>query len=144
MSVLSAEIRRSSPVDAVLRWWHKWTSTPDSSELRCCAESEVLQIARDLNVSVAELHTLARLGPHSADLLLRRMAQLDLDRKEVVRSLPGTFHDLQRVCALCRYHRRCLRDLDRNPSDPSWESYCPNVETLKALNAMPWAARTEW
>jgi hypothetical protein len=144
MPVLSVESRRRSPFDSISHWWQNWIRAPESSELRCCAESEVLQIARDLNVSVAELHTLARLGPHSSDLLLRRMAQLDLDRNEVARSEPATFQDLQRVCALCRYHRRCVRDLARDPSDPSWEGYCPNVATLKSLNAMPWASRREW
>jgi hypothetical protein len=25
-----------------------------------------------------------------------------------------------------------------------WQSYCPNAATLIALNAQPWAARSEW
>jgi hypothetical protein len=144
MSVLSAERRRWSPFETISRWWQKSINAMESSELRCCADAEVSQIARDLNLSVAELHTLASLGPHASDLLLRRMAQLDLNREEVAKLMPGTFQDLQRACSLCQSHRRCLRDLTHEPSNPAWETYCPNVATLKALNALPWASRREW
>jgi hypothetical protein len=135
---------RGSPIDALLRRWQdwmgKWSAT---SELRCCGEDEVKRIAQDVGVSVAELHKLAKRGPHSADLLLRRMVELDLDRNEVARTEPRTFQDLQRVCTLCEAHRRCTRDFAHHSTE-EWESYCPNATTLKALNAQPWAARAEW
>jgi hypothetical protein len=95
-------------------------------------------------MSAKELRQLAQHGPHSADPLLRRMAALDLDRNEVAQTEPQTFQDLQRVCTLCASHRQCARDMARDLNDPAWEDYCPNVATLKMLNAMPWAARREW
>jgi Family of unknown function (DUF6455) len=87
---------------------------------------------------------LANLGPDSADLLLRRMAALDLDRNEVSRTEPRTFQDLQRVCTMCNHHRRCRGDLARDADDPAWHDYCPNAATLMALDALPWRARSEW
>jgi len=36
------------------------------------------------------------------------------------------------------------RDLARDATDPGWQDYCPNVTTLKALDAMPWLSRREW
>jgi len=76
--------------------------------------------------------------------LTRRMAELDLDRNEVASVAPTTLRDLQRVCTMCESHRRCARDLGRDPADPTWEEYCPNVAVLKMLNALPWVSRSEW
>ena len=133
-----------SPFEAVARWWRDWMGKSSAtSELRCCGEDEVKRMAQDVGVSVAELHKLARRGPHSADLLLRRMAELDLNRTEVARTEPRTFQDLQRVCTLCDARRRCRRDFANHTTD-DWQSYCPNAATLTALNAQPWAARSEW
>ncbi len=145
MSALSIARRRWSPVAAIARWWQSWIGRgPDFSELRCCAEDEVERIATDVGLSAYELRRLARLDPHSADLMLSRLAALDLDRKEVAQTEPKIFQDLERVCTLCETRRQCARDLAQDPNAPEWEHYCPNVETLKLLNAMPWASRREW
>ncbi len=144
MSTLSVGRKRRSPVEVVAQWWRNWTSGAELSGVSCCAEGEVERTAQDLGVSAAERRRLARLGPGAADLLLGRMAALDLERNEVSRIQPRTFQDLQRVCSLCQYHRRCARELAHDPNDPAWQGYCPNVATLKALAAMPWASRKEW
>jgi hypothetical protein len=72
------------------------------------------------------------------------MAALDLDPNEVGRIESAAFRDLQRVCSLCKSHRRCARDFARNALIAAWEGYCPNTDTLAALNAMPWRSRGEW
>ena len=69
-------------------------------------------------MSVAELRELAKLGPESAELLLRRMAVLDLDRKEVAQTQPQTFRDLQRICTMCESHRQCAHDLTARFEQP--------------------------
>jgi hypothetical protein len=114
------------------------------SELKCCGEDEVERIAKDVGVSPAEFRKLVSRSPDAADLLLRRMAALDLDRNEVSRTEHRTFQDLQRVCTLCDSRRRCARDLARDSANPGWQDYCPNASTLMALDALPWAARREW
>jgi hypothetical protein len=130
---------------AVSQWWRDWTRRSSAlSQLKCCGQDEVERLARDIGVSASELRSLASLGPDSADLLLRRMAALDLDRNEVSQTEPRTFQDLQRVCTMCNHHRRCRRDLTRDSADPAWQDYCPNAATLMALNALPWRARSEW
>jgi hypothetical protein len=45
---------------------------------------------------------------------------------------------------MCKSHGRCARDLARDANDPAWESYCPNCQTLEALNELPWASRSEF
>lgn len=116
----------------------------DASELSCCAEADIERIARDLQMSPAELHAVVQRGPNAADQLLKRMAALDLDPGEVSRLAPETFRDLQRTCALCESKRRCSRDIARDPAKPAWKDYCPNAATLIELDAMPWASRREW
>jgi hypothetical protein len=144
MSALPSARKRRSPVEVISQWWQVWTSTgPAQEELTCCAEGEVERIAKDIGMPASEIRRLASLGPESAELLSRRMAALDLDRKEVARTHPQTFRDLQRICTLCESHRQCARDLARDSGAPAWEDYCPNVATLRSLNAMPWASRRE-
>jgi hypothetical protein len=145
MSVQLSGRKRRSLMQFIQQWWQAWTSNgPALANPNCSAESEVERIANDIGMSASELRRLASLGPESADLLLRRMAALDLDRKEVAQVEPQTFRDLQRICTLCESHRQCGRDLLRDASNPVWEGYCPNVATLRTLNAMPWASRREW
>lgn len=145
MSALPSEPKPRSPLEVILDWWRYWTRNSFVfSDLACCAEGEVERLARDVGVSVPELRRLARLGPHGANLLSRRMAALYLDQNEVSRVEPRILQDLQRVCAACENQKRCARDLKSNSTDSVWEDYCPNVATLKALDAMPWASRREW
>jgi hypothetical protein len=42
---------------------------------------------------------------------------------------------MQRVCTMCSQKPHCGHDIDRDPSDPEWRDYCPNVDTLDALEA---------
>lgn len=144
MSTLSSEEKKWSPLKAIARWWQEWTEAAPASTLRCCAEDEVERLARDVGLTPHELRSLAKRGPDAADLLLRRMAALDLDQDEVARVERRTFQDMQRVCAMCAKHRLCARDLARDADSPDWKDYCPNAATLMALNAQPWAARSEW
>ena len=145
MSTVPVGQRSWFPTKAVLQWWRGWTRRSAARlEFKCRGEDEVERMAKDVGVSASELRRLACLGPDSADLLLRRMAALDLDRNEVSRTEPRAFQDLQRVCTMCNHHRRCRRDLARDSDDPAWEDYCPNATTLMALNALPWRARSEW
>jgi hypothetical protein len=126
---------------ALAKWWQNWTA---GNRFENCSDWDVEQMAKDIGVSSDELRRLASLGEDSADLLLARMAALHLDRSEVSASVPEILQDLRRVCSFCKDHRRCALDLARNSADPAWKQYCPNVGTLLALDAMPWAARKEW
>ena len=138
-------VGQKSLTKAISQWWREWTRRASARfELKCCGDEEVERMAKDIGLSSSELRRLANLGPDSADLLLRRMAALDLDRNEVSRTESRTFQDLQRVCTMCNHHRRCRGDLARDTDDPAWHDYCPNASTLMALNALPWRARSEW
>jgi hypothetical protein len=132
-----------SAFDTLLQWCRGWARSGPESELQCFADAEVERIAKDVGVSASELRTLATFGPEAADLLLRRMTALDLDRNEITRIEPQTFQDMQRVCIMCEHHRQCARDFARDSTSGAWKEYCPNAATLIALNALPWAERHE-
>jgi uncharacterized protein DUF6455 len=133
-----------SPIAPIWQWWRDWGGQNVALDLECCPKEEIERMARDLRMPASELLSASHRGPEAADLLRRRMATLDLDQNEVFRTEPGTLRDLQRGCTMCASHRRCARDLARDPGTPAWKDYCPNVATLMALDATPWASRREW
>ncbi len=106
--------------------------------------SQPARIASDMDMSTAVFRAPANLDRNATDLLERRMAALDLDRSEVCEIAPQTFRGLRQVCSFCRNSDRCLRDVTFDPESAAWKDYCPNVETLMALNALPWTSRREW
>ena len=142
MSAPSGNEHDASPFEAVLRWLRGRAG--GAAALGDCDDMEIEQIAHDIGVSSGELGDLAKSDSHAADLLPQRMAALDLDPKEVEHVAPAIMRDMQRLCTLCQKHRQCARDLARDASDPVWKEYCPNLEPLTSLDAMPWAARNEW
>ena len=142
---MSAKPAEEKPGSLQTIWrWLKARPDRTARDLAAIGDREVEQIAKDVGVSSAELYSLAWSDANGADLLRTRMTALDLDCQEVARLVPEALHDLQRVCTLCSHRKRCARDLARAASDPSWKDYCPNVSTLVALDAVPWAARSEW
>jgi hypothetical protein len=130
-----------SLIYAILQWIWDRSRSNTLDQLRSCGEKEVERIARDSGISASDFPALVSLGPNASDLLGRRMVTLDLDPIEVSAIVPQIFRDLQRVCSFCQNHRRCLRTLARDPAKPEWKDYCQNVETLMALDAMPWTSR---
>ena len=144
MPALLHEHKAWSPLEAIAQWYRDWSQRRAAAELSCCGEEAIDRMAREVGLTAAELRQLAKMGPEAAGLLQRRMASLSLDPNEVGKIEPQTLHDLQRVCSLCQYHRRCARDLAHDAANPAWKNYCPNAATLAALNAEPWTARAEW
>jgi len=108
--------KHQSALGAIWQRWRDWAHS--QSKLEICVEE--------------------------GDLLLGRMTALDLDPTEVVNVKPQVFRDMQRVCTMCKSHKRCIADLGRDVQNPAWKDYCPNVQTLMSLDALPWAARREF
>lgn len=135
MSILNARYTRSQ-IKALWRWCRERFTASAFSELRCCDDLELEQMAHDVGVSIPEFNTLVSRCPYSVDPLFDRMAALHLSRDEVARVEPAVFHDLQRVCSTCESHGRCMRDLKRDADDPAWKVYCLNAGTLMDLAAL--------
>ena len=121
-----------SLLDMASRWMRNALARhADEDALQASGETE--HIARDLNLSVAELHALCAKDGGSPELLQQRLAQLHLDKNEIKRAHPGVARDLEKVCALCTTEVKCSRDFDRTSDPAGWTDYCPNADTLQQL-----------
>jgi len=133
---LSAQTNDARSVRRLVYWWQGWIKRRSAMvQLGCCDRAEVVRMAHDIGVSSEELYTLAGKWPDSTDLLLRRIDESKLDATEITKVEPQVMRDLQRVCTLCASKRKCSHDLAARPSDPAWQTYCPNATTLKSLVA---------
>lgn len=125
-----------SPVARVLHWLQDWrTRQAELAELDTLGADGVRSIASDLGLSPADLRELTALGPHAADLMPRLMTALGLDPAVIERAEPMVFRDLQRACACCSDHGRCAHDLADGTIAETYREYCPNAETMSALQA---------
>ncbi len=138
---MSERSHHKMTLGALLQRWRDRSRT--QSELQVCGDDAMERMAHDAGVSVNEFRELATHSADSADLMLERMTALDLDPDEVVKVEPQVFRDMQRVCSMCKTQKQCVADLERSPQDPRWKEYCPNVQTLLSLDALPWAARRD-
>lgn len=120
--------RPDGPFRRLLRRWQNWRAARAGLDELASAGREAGNIARDVGVSTADLYAIAGASPDSADQLEQRMRALHLDPVG-----DAALRDLERTCTLCGAKRRCERDLAQAPDDPVWQSYCPNVQTLQAL-----------
>ena len=131
MFALAQGKQSQSQLQSILAWCRAWFKRSSESDFGCCDQAEIERMARDIRMSASELRAVAKKGPKAADLLQRRMAALDLDPKEVAWLEPAAFRDMQRVCTMCKSHRRCAWDFARRAPVSTWERYCPNTATLE-------------
>src|SRR5262245_6360184 len=104
-------------------WFRAWSRRRARlAELDGCGPAEMEHMARDLGMSRGELSVLAGKWPDSADLLSRRLEQVDLARVE-----PQVLRDLERVCTRCGSKRKC--GLDNRST--------PEAETRTTVEAVP-------
>ena len=122
---------------AAFRNWvhHRQLISQCRQRLDACDNVELARIAQDVGLSPHELRAMAELGPDAAKQLLDRMAVLHLDANALAKSEPSTLRDMQRLCSSCAAKGRCQRDLVLTPNDQMWRHYCPNADTLDALQS---------
>ena len=102
-------------------------------ELQDMDRAEFDQIARDLNLSPFELRKLSIGNGSSPDLLEKRLAEFELAPEIVKREHPEVMRDLQRVCGMCSATNRCANEFASQAPASSRSDYCPNTQTLQAL-----------
>lgn len=92
------------------------------------------EIARDINLSVAELYSLAaKEADQPGGLLDKRLSHIGFQSEELAKSHPEVLRDLQRVCGRCTSSVTCANDFARADGLSDIPKYCPNEQTLQAI-----------
>jgi hypothetical protein len=103
------------------------------NDLANCDPDEMERIARDLRIHRSELMTMAKKGPHAADLVKKLLIALGIDANNLQHEDPITMRDLQRLCTTCTEKKQCQFDLTNGIISDNFRDYCPNAFTLDAL-----------
>jgi hypothetical protein len=114
-------------------WWRTLRQEHADLERLRAGGNGIEAVARDVGLSVSELCDVARKGRGASDLLRRRLSALGINAKRLTRAQPAVIRDLEKVCSLCGSKHRCAHDLANEPADPRWRKYCPNAQTIDAL-----------
>ncbi len=101
-------------------------------ELTSLETDELGALARDVGLSPDQLIRLTGRGARKE--LPRLLDAVGLAPERIGRAHPDVMRDMSIVCSGCAVARRCRRDLDRGWV-PVVQRYCPNTETIKALQA---------
>jgi len=116
------------------KWKNFWEKRAAVDELANCDPSEIARIAEDLGVSTSDLQFLAASDKRAADLLKRRLQALRVDPTSID---PAVMRDLQLHCAQCDSKKLCAHELDDKMATSSWPTYCPNEQTIEAVQSQP-------
>jgi len=90
-------------------------------------------IAQDLNVSASTLCELARRGDSASEELPRMLEAVSLSPGELSQTHPAVLRDMAVVCSECVEKPRCRSDLTLGVAAATYDEYCPNAETIDAL-----------
>jgi hypothetical protein len=121
-------------LDAIAGWMNKYRNMHGArGELEHCSQEDVMQIAKDLGLSVSDLRGLAAKGPGAADTLQKMLLALCVDPQDVAKADPAVMRDLQRLCMVCGQKGRCQHELARGTAADHFREFCPNAYTLDAL-----------
>jgi hypothetical protein len=112
------------------RWSKYWQRRARINELQALDCADMRRLAQDSGLTFAELVDLAKMEGNAAELLYHRMKEMGLYPTTIDRTI---MRDMQRCCSLCDKKELCAHELEDKPKRASWPSYCPNKETLEAL-----------
>jgi hypothetical protein len=121
-------------LDAVAGWINKYRQANSlHDEFEHCSPEDVMQIAKDLGVSVSELRMLTTKGPGAADLIEKMLIALRVDPHVLASTNPAVLRDLRRLCVVCSQKGRCEHELAKGTASEHFREFCPNAFTLDAL-----------
>ena len=94
---------------------------------------ELERVARELNVTPADLEALVRQGPQGANELSYTLTALGIDETALFRAEPALLRDMERVCSFCTHKRRCHQELAAGTAATNYVEYCENADTIDML-----------
>jgi hypothetical protein len=94
---------------------------------------ELERVARELNVTPADLEILVRQGSQGANELPEMLKALDIDETALWRAQPALLRDMERVCSFCTHKRQCHQELAAGTAATNYVEYCENAYTIDML-----------
>jgi hypothetical protein len=91
---------------------------------------ELERVARELNVTPADLEVLVRRGSHGANELPYTLTALGIDEAALRRAEPTLLRDMERVCSFCTHKRQCHQELAAGTVATNYVEYCENADTI--------------
>lgn len=132
---MTTQIKTYPIVESAINLFGDWLRRrQDLRELREMNSGDFALIARDLNISPAELDSLVRLGPHASDELPKLLEALGIDEAKLSRTQPVLQRDMVRVCAACQQKARCDHELEAGTASQHYAKYCANASAIEGMN----------
>jgi hypothetical protein len=94
---------------------------------------ELERVARELNVTPADLEMLVRQGSQRGNELPEMLKALDIDEMALRRAQPALLRDMERVCSFCTHKRQCHQELAGGTAATNYVEYCGNADTIDIL-----------
>jgi hypothetical protein len=94
---------------------------------------ELERVARELNVTPADLERLVRQGSHGGNELPYTLTALGIDEAALRRAEPTLLRDMERVCSFCTHKRQCHQELAAGTTATNYVEYCENADTIDML-----------
>jgi hypothetical protein len=94
---------------------------------------ELERVARELNVTPADLERLVRQSLHDANELPYTLTALGIDEAALRRAEPAILRDMERVCSFCTHKRRCHQELAAGTAATNYVEYCDNADSIDTL-----------
>ena len=94
---------------------------------------ELERVARELNVTPADLERLMLQGSHGENELPYTLTALGIDETALRRAQPVLLRDMERVCSFCTHKRQCHEELAAGTAATNYVEYCENADTIDTL-----------
>jgi hypothetical protein len=102
------------------------------NEFDICGPDEVMRMAKEIGVTPAQLHELAK-GSTDANLLKSMLVALRVDPKVLADMDPLIVRELKWLCITCGNKRRCKHELAKGTAAKHFHEFCPNALSLDEL-----------
>ncbi len=94
---------------------------------------ELERVARELNVTPADLEKLMLQGSQGENELPYMLTALGIDETALRRAQPALLRDMERVCSFCTHKRQCHEELATGTAATNYVEYCENADTIDTL-----------
>ena len=94
---------------------------------------ELERLARELNVTPADLKRLVLQGSQGENELLYTLTALGIDETALRRAQPALLRDMERVCSFCTHKRQCHEQLAAGTAATNYVEYCENADAIDTL-----------